>query len=247
MTGNEIEELDIRHSLKTLYGKVDDTDRTLSVVAQQLSDIEHKGKPSLSQLYQYADRIDQLIADIDTYGRRIKRCEDRLAFLTGGRASRAKSRRFDLDAPAVLLGLPTQELTQYYFAYGSNMYEPRVNARMPRAVVVGKATLHGYRVAERLYADIDRSRGRIVEGVLYRVSGLDLDTLDRYEGAPRIYRRIPVKVYQGGSSVKCWTYQLTDAARAARDGQPYPEPYRAICSSGAMAHGVKNAFLKEAK
>ena len=39
--------------------------------------------------------------------------------------------------------------------------------RISEARAVGRATLRGWKLVERLYADIERSRGSRVEGVLY--------------------------------------------------------------------------------
>ena len=45
-----------------------------------------------------------------------------------------------------------------YFAYGSNMNGARMRSRVPTARHVGTATLFGWRLAERLYTDIERRR-----------------------------------------------------------------------------------------
>ena len=46
--------------------------------------------------------------------------------------------------------------TYLYFAYGSNMNPERIRQRIPDARPVGRATLKGWRLVERLYADIER-------------------------------------------------------------------------------------------
>ena len=46
-----------------------------------------------------------------------------------------------------------------YFAYGSNMDTARMLARCPGARLVGAATLPGFRLVERLYADVEPSAG----------------------------------------------------------------------------------------
>ena len=55
---------------------------------------------------------------------------------------------------------------RFYFAYGSNMNPDRIRERIPNARVVGRATIRGWRLVERLYADIERAKGGRVEGVL---------------------------------------------------------------------------------
>ena len=48
-------------------------------------------------------------------------------------------------------------MNTFYFAYGSNMNPDRIRERIPQARLVGKATIKGWRLVERLYADIERA------------------------------------------------------------------------------------------
>lgn len=146
-----------------------------------------------------------------------------------------------------LLGLKQKAPTEYYFAYGSNMNIQRARLRIPGAVTVGRATLRGYALHERLYADIGRYAGKDVEGVLYRVCESHLRELDRFEGAPRIYERRLVTVHCGAAPVRCWTYVMTKETREMREGISFPPWYRSMCSSGARQHGVRDDFRKETK
>ena len=67
--------------------------------------------------------------------------------------------------------------------------------RIPEARAVGRATLRGWKLVERLYADIERSRGSRVEGVLYLVTKTELHRLDLYEGYPSVYNCVKVIVH----------------------------------------------------
>ena len=134
-----------------------------------------------------------------------------------------------------------------YFAYGSNMNPDRARARIPDARPVGRATLHGWRVVERLYADIERAKGGRVDGVLYCVTPTELHRLDAYEGFPRIYDCIEVCVYaelMGKEAVRyrvpAFTYVMTAAARRERSGKRYPEDYRITCAVGARYWKLPN-------
>ena len=69
-------------------------------------------------------------------------------------------------------------MNRFYFAYGSNMNPDRIRERIPGARLVGKAIIKGWKLAERLYADIERSRGARVEGVLYLVNETERFRLD---------------------------------------------------------------------
>lgn len=137
-------------------------------------------------------------------------------------------------------------MNTFYFAYGSNMNPVRIRQRIPQARLVGKATIKGWRLVERLYADIERAKGRTVEGVLYLVNQTELYRLDAYEGFPNIYGSVQVNAWLDAKHcVAAQTYMMTATTKAARNGRPYPREYRLICSTGAEYHGVKNEFRRE--
>ena len=126
-----------------------------------------------------------------------------------------------------------------YFAYGSNMNGARMLARVPAARHVGTATLYGWRLAERLYADIEKWRGGRVRGVVYAMDARGLFTLDRYEGFPNTYTGDDVRVkMDGGVWVQAWTYYMTTTARRKRAGMKYPLDYAAICAAGAAENAL---------
>ena len=139
--------------------------------------------------------------------------------------------------------------TFLYFAYGSNLNPEQIRRRIPEARAVGRATLRGWRLVERLYADIERSRGSRVEGVLYLVTKTELHRLDLYEGYPNVYNCFKVIVHaelMGNPSVRyrvpAFTYAMTPETRKRRDGTPYPDWYRVTCATGARYWGLPNAF-----
>jgi len=134
-----------------------------------------------------------------------------------------------------------------YRAYGSNMLPERMMRRCPGATALGVARLPNYRLAERLYADIDFSEGESVFGVLYLISERDMRSLDAYEGYPKVYRREWLEVEYKGDSYTALTYEMSAATKAAREGQPYPDDYRRMCSIGARFYHVPNKFIKRRK
>lgn len=137
-------------------------------------------------------------------------------------------------------------MNTFYFAYGSNMNPDRIRERIPQARLVGKATIKGWRLVERLYADIECAKGCTVEGVLYLVNQTELYRLDAYEGFPNIYGSVQVNAWLDAKHcVAAQTYMMTARTKAARNGRPYPREYRLICSTGAEYHGVKNEFRRE--
>jgi len=134
-----------------------------------------------------------------------------------------------------------------YFAYGSNLNPKRMAERAPSAQAAGIGILHGWRLVERLYADIEPATGECVFGILYRMTDQDLERLDRCEGVPKIYERMRVSVESARVEVSAYAYLMTVAARGERNGAPYPKDYRLICSAGADFHHIPNAFRRRLK
>ena len=132
-------------------------------------------------------------------------------------------------------------------SYGSNCYGARMLARCPGARLFSTAVLRDFRLVERLYADIEEAPGNAVYGVLWRITDEDRDRLDRCEGVAKgIYTRDTFCVQCGQRFYRVFTYVMTPEARRQRDGIPYPEEYRRICSAGARQHGLPDAFEKPA-
>lgn len=83
----------------------------------------------------------------------------------------------------------TQEIPQYYFAFGSNMHLTQMASRCPDSRVFAKGILHGYRwqINQRGVANVVRCKRSeepepVVEGILFTVSSSDIRSLDRSEG-----------------------------------------------------------------
>lgn len=124
-----------------------------------------------------------------------------------------------------------------YFAFGSNLNTARMRGRCPSMRVIGKATLPGWRLVERLYADIEPGNGR-VNGILYAISNFDLQALDYYEGAPYVYARRLMTIEYNGDRYLAYTYIMTPDTVKKRNGIPFPERYRMICAVGAAEHNL---------
>ncbi len=135
---------------------------------------------------------------------------------------------------------------RFYFAYGSNMNPDRIRERIPQARLVGTAFILGWRLKERLYADIERSAGGRVDGVLYLLTQTEILHLDAYEGYPRIYGCVELDaIIDPEHWVSAFTYVMTEATRRDREGKKYPEDYRLICSAGAQWHGIRDEFHRK--
>ncbi|KAK6348149.1 hypothetical protein TWF718_005963 [Orbilia javanica] len=91
--------------------------------------------------------------------------------------------------------------TKPYFAYGSNLWLDQMARRCPTSPYTSIARLPNYRwiISERGYANIVRSPGDEVWGMLYDLSPPDEQSLDKYEGVPQAYIKemMPVELTTG--------------------------------------------------
>ncbi len=107
-------------------------------------------------------------------------------------------------------------MTQYYFAYGSNMNPARVSARGLKFDRVSGATIRGVRLTFNKqsrehpssgHANLTFDRTSHSEGVLYRLRDADeIGLMDPFEAAPVNYSRDVVLVESEGARVAAWTY-----------------------------------------
>ena len=135
-----------------------------------------------------------------------------------------------------------------YFAYGSNLDVRRFRRRCPGAAVVGRARLPDHQLAFTRYsraekggvADIVPEPGAEVWGALYEIDAPCVAALDEYEGAPRAYRREPVRV--------------TDDAGLEREAVAYignktgvfapSRQYLAQIARGAREHNLPEEYVR---
>ena len=86
---------------------------------------------------------------------------------------------------------PQEETRDYYFAYGSNMNLEQIRSRCGRPVVVSVARLPEHRLSFYGYAEtwdgametVEPAPGSEVWGVIFRLSRLDWERLDEWQGA----------------------------------------------------------------
>jgi gamma-glutamylcyclotransferase (GGCT)/AIG2-like uncharacterized protein YtfP len=138
------------------------------------------------------------------------------------------------------------------FAYGSNMNRRQMSLRCPGAQVVSVARLPDHRLvfAGRSprwggggVATIKPARRSTVMGVVWLLSGADLERLDGFEGYPYVYDRTPVLVDRdgGGKSLWCLTYvKNADEVKVP----PTPEYLRTILDGYATAGAQVPVTLK---
>lgn len=110
-------------------------------------------------------------------------------------------------------------MTDFYFAYGSNMNPRRMAGRGMRYRSSQAASLSGWQLAFNkrahgkqgiAYANIVEQPAGQVEGVLYElVSADEITRMDPYEGHPLRYQRKQLMVRTEHSAVTAWVYLAT--------------------------------------
>lgn len=137
-----------------------------------------------------------------------------------------------------------------YFAYGSNMDEGQMRARVPGAVFVSTAVLPGH---EFLFsgwshtwggsvANVRPKKGKSVFGIVYALPPDGIERLDRFEGYPVSYQRKRAKVTlsKNGRKVRAVLYYKR---RAKAEGPPSPayvaQLTRALRRHGASSGGTR--------
>ena len=88
---------------------------------------------------------------------------------------------------------------RYYLAYGSNLNLNQMLTRCPNSKKVGTALLENYRLMFKrsqtgYYLTIEKANGFKVPIGVFLVDEYDERSLDRYEGFPKWYQKIGIKV-----------------------------------------------------
>ena len=101
-----------------------------------------------------------------------------------------------------------------YFAYGSNMDMSRLSNRGVNPETRHKGTLKNWKLkfnkkasaGDWSFANIEQSEGDIVEGLVFTIKESDIKLLDKFEGAPKHYRREILEIETDREAIKCITY-----------------------------------------
>ena len=107
-------------------------------------------------------------------------------------------------------------MERLYFAYGSNINLEQMADRCPAAEVVGTAVLDGYELLFRGnrsgygVATIEPQPGKQVHGLLWKLTPECEQSLDFYEGYPRLYGKEDVAVCTAdGKELTVMAYIMT--------------------------------------
>lgn len=123
-----------------------------------------------------------------------------------------------------------------YFAYGSNMHRAAMLARCPGARAIGPSRLEGYEffIGVDGWGSVRRAPGKVVHGVVWRLTPRDMAALHAYELLHKeIYRVRTLPVRIGNRTALSMIYLL----RRARTGKPKPG-YAEMCAAAARSWGL---------
>ncbi|WP_373503494.1 gamma-glutamylcyclotransferase family protein [Aestuariivirga sp.] len=151
-------------------------------------------------------------------------------------------------------------MSNLYFAYGSNMSLAQMRSRCPGSVKVGIGVLPGHRVVFPRHSPV-RNCGvagivpaaEDVWGVIYRLGGIDLASLDKREGydpslpdAANRYVRREFSIHVDGEPtaiLQCHVY-----AAIPQPGVHGPSAeYLSTILTGAAENGLPDGYVKKLK
>lgn len=133
-----------------------------------------------------------------------------------------------------------------YFAFGSNLYLPRMQRRVPSAFPLTVAHLPGYRIDFHKVGDdgstkcsISRDEDEIVWGVVYSMLASERPLLDAAEGPG--YEVIDIAV---ATPEEEWLHAFTYRALPDRVGKGWPYTwYRDLVVQGARHHALPASYV----
>lgn len=135
--------------------------------------------------------------------------------------------------------------TLLYFAYGSNLYLPRMQGRVPSAMPVSVGRLPDHRLAfDKLGGDgstkctIHEDADDTVWGVVYRIDADDRPALDAAEGEG--YEVTDIRVATPETWLDCFTYRALPEWIGR--GWPYAW-YRDLVLAGARNHALPADYI----
>ncbi len=148
---------------------------------------------------------------------------------------------------AVFACLPPTTVALLNFAYGSNMLSARLRQRVPGALLIGAAMLHGHalrwhKVAKEGSGKCDivpAEPASVVHGVLYEIPAQEKHHLDHAEGLGFGYAEKDILV-----ECKTGMPQATAYVATHIDASLLPFTwYRSLVIAGAIEHGLPNAYV----
>ena len=135
-----------------------------------------------------------------------------------------------------------------YAAYGSNMNLVQMKKRCPKATVIGKGELHGYKITFRGrhagVANVEKHEADSVPIVLWAITKECEKALDRYEGYPTLYKKETVTIAAANGAQEAMVYVM---AKQYESMPAIPtEHYFEIIRQGYQDNDIDTAPLNKA-
>ena len=136
----------------------------------------------------------------------------------------------------------------FYFAYASNMNKQQMADRCPGCKFLKRAYLENYKYFYDEHpeskigakANIAPAKGEAVWGALFEINGNHLESMDHYEGYPKLYQReIVIVKDDGGESYEAWVY-----FRKPQKPATPPAQYLETVKQGARDSGLPEEYIK---
>lgn len=129
-----------------------------------------------------------------------------------------------------------------YVAYGSNINPEQIAYRCPNSTVAGTAMLKGFELQFRHHATIEPNEESEVPVLLWELDPQDERILDRYEGAPKYYRKESIDLELNGKAVEAMVYIMN----GDRPLEAPTEQYYSIIEQGYIENGLDASYLETA-
>lgn len=116
---------------------------------------------------------------------------------------------------------------KFYLAYGSNLNKRQMARRCPDAEPFGTCLIPNYALTFRGnfrglgVANIEPSKGSLVQAGLWKISAADEESLDIYEGYPHLYTKKELDVICDGQVVRAMVYVMTHELDRAKPSDEY--------------------------
>lgn len=134
-------------------------------------------------------------------------------------------------------------MNKYYIAYGSNLNKRQMKMRCPTAKVVGNGYLYDYGLVFRVYATIEPSVGDKVPVTVWEIDEPCEQSLDRYEGYPRLYDKEHMDVEVDGKIYRAMVYIMNEEVREY--SFPHSQ-YMYVVKEGYEDMGLDTKYLSAA-
>lgn len=144
-------------------------------------------------------------------------------------------------------------MSKYYIAYGSNLNINQMKRRCPTARAIGTGFIENYELLFKgsktgSYLTIEKAEGKSLPVAIWKVTELDEQALDRYEGYPTFYYKADVEIDIKGIKTgkeyrkKAFVYIMHED----RDVGMPSKYYVMTCLEGYKTFGFSPKYLEDA-